>query len=57
MEYFFDQFRCICADINGAAAHLIGMDEEIIIIGFKLSKQPIIPRLYCHQIEIVNLSI
>jgi aspartate 1-decarboxylase len=32
---------CIC--INGAAAHLIKVGEEIIIMGFELSERPITP--------------
>jgi aspartate 1-decarboxylase len=30
--------------INGAAAHLIGQGEEVIIIGFELADKPIQPR-------------
>ncbi|MDP9104273.1 MAG: aspartate 1-decarboxylase [Pseudomonadota bacterium] len=30
--------------INGAAAHLIGQGEEVIIIGFELTDKPIQPR-------------
>jgi aspartate 1-decarboxylase len=33
---------CIC--LNGAAAHLIKKDEEIIIIGFELTSEPITPK-------------
>ncbi|MFT6311522.1 MAG: aspartate 1-decarboxylase [Porticoccus sp.] len=32
---------CIC--LNGAAAHLIKKDEEVIIIGFELTSEPITP--------------
>jgi aspartate 1-decarboxylase len=31
--------------MNGAAAHLIGVGEEIIIMGFELSEQPVTPRM------------
>lgn len=31
--------------VNGAAAHLIGEGEEIIVIGFELSDQPITPKV------------
>jgi aspartate 1-decarboxylase len=31
--------------MNGAAAHLIGESEQIIIMGFELSDAPIIPRV------------
>lgn len=31
--------------INGAAAHLIGKGEEIIIMGFELSDRPIEPKV------------
>ncbi|MGD9202446.1 MAG: aspartate 1-decarboxylase [Chitinispirillia bacterium] len=34
---------CIC--MNGAAAHLIKVDEEIIIMGFELSDRPIKPKI------------
>jgi aspartate 1-decarboxylase len=34
--------RAIC--MNGAAAHLIGEGEEIIIMGFELTDAPITPR-------------
>jgi aspartate 1-decarboxylase len=34
--------RAIC--MNGAAAHLIGEGEEIIIMGFELADAPITPR-------------
>ncbi len=34
---------CIC--MNGAAAHLIGAGEEIIIMGFELSAEPIQPKV------------
>lgn len=34
---------CIC--MNGAAAHLIKANEEIIIIGFELSDTPIEPSM------------
>ena len=33
---------CIC--LNGAAAHLIKQGEEVIIIGFELTNEPIIPK-------------
>jgi aspartate 1-decarboxylase len=33
---------CIC--LNGAAAHLIKKDEEVIIIGFELTSEPITPK-------------
>lgn len=33
---------CIC--LNGAAAHLITKDEEVIIIGFELTSEPIAPK-------------
>ena len=33
---------CIC--VNGAAAHLIGEGEEVIIIGFEMTEVPITPR-------------
>jgi aspartate 1-decarboxylase len=33
---------CIC--LNGAAAHLIKKDEEVIIIGFELTNEPITPK-------------
>ncbi|HEX3662723.1 MAG TPA: aspartate 1-decarboxylase [Acidobacteriaceae bacterium] len=32
-------------EINGAAAHLIKKGEEVIIMGFELSDQPIHPRV------------
>lgn len=35
--------RQIC--MNGAAAHLIGPGEEIIIMGFELTDHPITPRV------------
>ena len=31
--------------VNGAAAHLIGKGEEIIIMGFELTEQPIEPKV------------
>lgn len=31
--------------MNGAAAHLIKKDEEVIIMGFDLLSQPIIPKI------------
>lgn len=31
--------------VNGAAAHLIGEGEEVIIIGFELAAEPIIPQV------------
>jgi aspartate 1-decarboxylase len=31
--------------MNGAAAHLIGAGEEIIVMGFELALQPIVPRI------------
>jgi aspartate 1-decarboxylase len=36
-----------CGDVcvNGAAAHLIGKGEEIIIMGFELTEQPIEPKV------------
>lgn len=33
---------CIC--LNGAAAHLIKKNEEVIIIGFELTTEPISPK-------------
>jgi aspartate 1-decarboxylase len=30
--------------MNGAAAHLIGQGEEIIIMGFELAQTPLVPR-------------
>lgn len=35
--------RDIC--LNGAAAHLIGVGEEIIIMGFELSGKPLRPKV------------
>lgn len=35
--------RAIC--MNGAAAHLIGEGEQIIIMGFELTPTPIIPKV------------
>jgi len=32
-------------EMNGAAAHLIGKGEEIIIMGFELTDAPVEPRL------------
>jgi len=29
--------------VNGAAAHLIGEGEEVIIMGFELTAEPIVP--------------
>lgn len=34
---------CIC--VNGAAAHLIGEGEEVIIMGFELSDRPLTPKV------------
>ena len=34
---------CIC--VNGAAAHLIGQGEEVIIIGFELTDKPVTPKV------------
>ena len=31
--------------VNGAAAHLIGVDEEIIIVGFELTAEKIEPKV------------
>ncbi len=31
--------------VNGAAAHLIGKGEEVIIMGFELSAEPVTPRV------------
>jgi len=31
--------------MNGAAAHVIGAGEEIIVMGFELVEQPILPRI------------
>jgi len=31
--------------INGAAAHLVGVGEEIIVMGFELAQAPIEPRV------------
>lgn len=31
--------------MNGAAAHLIGVGEEVIVMGFELSDSPIDPRI------------
>jgi aspartate 1-decarboxylase len=36
-------FGAIC--MNGAAAHLIGAGEEIIIMGFELTAEPIAPKV------------
>jgi aspartate 1-decarboxylase len=36
-------FRAIC--MNGAAAHLIGEREEIIIMGFELVSEPVAPKV------------
>lgn len=35
--------RDIC--LNGAAAHLIGVGEEIIVMGFELADQPVHPKV------------
>ena len=32
-------------EVNGAAAHLIGQGEQIIVMGFELSDKPIAPRV------------
>lgn len=32
-------------EVNGAAAHLIGKGEEIIVIGFELTAEPIEPKV------------
>lgn len=34
---------CIC--VNGAAAHLIGEGEQVIIMGFELTDKPIEPKV------------
>jgi aspartate 1-decarboxylase len=34
---------CIC--VNGAAAHLIGEGEEVIIMGFELADRPLTPKV------------
>jgi aspartate 1-decarboxylase len=34
---------CIC--VNGAAAHLIGEGEEVIIMGFELADRPVTPKV------------
>jgi aspartate 1-decarboxylase len=34
---------CIC--VNGAAAHLIGEGEEVIIMGFELADRPLAPKV------------
>lgn len=31
--------------VNGAAAHLIGEGEEVIIMGFELTPEPIVPQV------------
>ncbi|HWI85185.1 MAG TPA: aspartate 1-decarboxylase [Sphingomonas sp.] len=31
--------------VNGAAAHLIGEGEEVIIMGFELAAEPIVPQV------------
>ena len=31
--------------VNGAAAHLIGKDEQIIVMGFELTEKPIAPKV------------
>ncbi len=31
--------------VNGAAAHLINVDEEIIVIGFELTDKPVSPKV------------
>ncbi|MGE3142527.1 MAG: aspartate 1-decarboxylase [Hyphomonadaceae bacterium] len=35
--------HCIC--MNGAAAHMIGEGEQIIVMGFELTEKPIAPRV------------
>ena len=32
-------------EVNGAAAHLIGKGEEVIVIGFELTDKPITPKV------------
>ena len=32
-------------EVNGAAAHLIGQGEQVIVMGFELSDQPIAPQV------------
>lgn len=34
---------CIC--VNGAAAHLIGEGEQVIVMGFELADKPIAPKV------------
>lgn len=34
---------CIC--VNGAAAHLIGEGEQVIVMGFELTDKPIAPKV------------
>lgn len=31
--------------VNGAAAHLIGVHEEVIIMGFELASEPLMPKV------------
>jgi aspartate 1-decarboxylase len=31
--------------VNGAAAHLIGKDEQIIVMGFELTDKPVKPKV------------
>lgn len=33
-----------CIEINGAAAHLVNKGDEVIIIAFTLSSEPILPK-------------
>lgn len=33
-----------CIEINGAAAHLVNKGDEVIIIAFTLSTEPVIPK-------------
>ncbi len=32
-------------EVNGAAAHLIGQGEQVIVMGFELSEKPITPKV------------
>ncbi len=32
-------------EVNGAAAHLIGQGEEVIVMGFELADKPLTPRV------------
>jgi aspartate 1-decarboxylase len=32
-------------EVNGAAAHLIGQGEQVIVMGFELADQPITPKV------------